>query len=116
MTIKECYEELGADLDGALRRLMNEKLVEKFVVKFLADGSFQKLDESLQDKNYEEAFRAAHTLKGVTANLGLTKLQDVSSQITEMLRNGKAPEDESYMEVVRAEYERTIETIRKLQG
>lgn len=115
MTIKECYEELGADLDGALRRLMNEKLVEKFAVKFLADESFQKLDEAMKSGDYEEGFRAAHTLKGVTANLGFTKLQEVSSNMTEMLRNGKVPEDKNYVEAVRAEYERTVEAIRKLQ-
>ncbi len=116
MTLKECYEILGADLDGALKRLSNEKLVERFALKFLNDTSFEELEKALGDKNYEEAFRAAHTLKGVAANLSFSRLHDVSAEFTEMLRGGNAPADEAYMEVVRAEYTRTVEALKQLQG
>ncbi len=116
MTLKECYETLEADFEGASRRLVNEKLMEKFALKFLNDTSFETLEKELQDKKYDEAFRAAHTLKGVAANLGFTKLQEVSSEMTEMLRGGNAPADETYIEVVRAEYARTVETLKQLQG
>lgn len=116
MTLRECYETLGADFDGVLKRLCNEKLVERFALKFLNDTSFEELDKALGDKNYEEAFRAAHTLKGVAANLSFTKLQGVSAELTEMLRGGNAPADETCMEIVRAEYMRTVEQLKQLQG
>lgn len=116
MTLRECYETLGADLEGALKRLASEKLVERFALKFLNDTSFGELEKALGDKNYEEAFRAAHTLKGVAANLSFTRLQEVSSEMTEMLREGNAPADGQYIETVRAEYTRTVEALKQLQG
>ena len=41
MTIKECYEKVGSDYDGVLKRLGSEALVKRFAVKFLNDPSFQ---------------------------------------------------------------------------
>ena len=63
-------------------------LVEKFARKFLDDPSYQTLVETMDKADYEEAFRAAHTLKGVCANLGFTQLFKVSSDLTEELRGG----------------------------
>ena len=46
MTIRECYDELGLDFDAVLSRLVNEKLVQKFALKFLDDPSFQNLKDA----------------------------------------------------------------------
>ena len=35
MNLKECYNSIGADYEDVTRRLMNERLVKKFVLKFL---------------------------------------------------------------------------------
>ena len=72
MTVKECYEKVGSDYDGVLKRLGSEALVKRFAVKFLNDPSFQDLTDGLAAKDGEKAFRAAHTLKGVCLNLGFT--------------------------------------------
>ena len=74
MTVKECYEQMGADYEGVLGRLRSEVLIKKFAKKFLDDGSFRSLKDNLAQKNGEEAFRAAHTLKGVCQNLGFDNL------------------------------------------
>ena len=58
MTIRECYGELGLDFDAVLSRLVNEKLVQKFALKFLDDPSFQNLKDALDSKDVETAFRA----------------------------------------------------------
>lgn len=83
MTVKECYEQMGADYEGVLGRLRSEALIKKFAKKFLDDGSFQSLKDNLAAGNGEEAFRAAHTLKGVCQNLGFDNLYTVSFEITE---------------------------------
>ena len=75
MTIRECYDELGLDFDAVLSRLVNEKLVQKFALKFLDDPSFQNLKDALDSKDVETAFRAAHTLKGVCLNLGFDNIE-----------------------------------------
>lgn len=59
MTIRECYGELGLDFDAVLSRLVNEKLVQKFALKFLDDPSFQNLTELLRAGSmdgYEDLF------------------------------------------------------------
>ncbi len=38
--------------------------IKKFVLKFLDDNSYANLKEAIAAGNVEEAFRAAHTLKG----------------------------------------------------
>ena len=72
MNINECYQAMGADYEEVFGRLRNERLITKFVLKFPGDPSFSQLQSTLEEKNVEEAFRAAHTLKGVAQNLGFT--------------------------------------------
>ena len=86
MTIQECYAALEGDYQEVLGRLYSEALVQKFLGKFLSDPSYQLLDSSMKTKNYEEAFRAAHTLKGVCQNLSFTRLYQSSHEMTEALR------------------------------
>lgn len=92
MTVRECYERMEGDYEGVLARLGSEDMVGRFAVKFLKDSSFANLTKALEVGNAEEAFRAAHTLKGICLNLGFDKLYEVSAELTEMLR-GASPEN-----------------------
>ena len=115
MNLEECYESMDSDYDDVMRRLGSETLVRKFVLKFLDDTSFQGLKEGLENQDAELAFRSAHTLKGVCMNLGFTKLFEVSSALTEELRDKEIKENCTEMfEVVEQEYIRTIEAIKGL--
>ena len=40
MNLNDCYEAMGGNYDEAIGRLRSERLVQKFVLKFLDDGSF----------------------------------------------------------------------------
>lgn len=88
MTLKECYAALNGDYEEAMGRLRSERLVQKFVLKFLEDGSFELLCRSMEAGDLSEAFRAAHTIKGVCANMAFSALLKSSSQLTELLRGG----------------------------
>ena len=46
------------------------------------------IKESLKKGLAEDAFRAAHTLQGVAANLGFSALYENATEITEALRGG----------------------------
>ena len=112
MNLEECYEAMDSDYDDVMRRLGSETLVRKFV---LNDTSFQGLKEGLENQDAELAFRSAHTLKGVCMNLGFTKLFEVSSALTEELRDKEIKENSTEMfEAVEREYTRTIEAIKGL--
>ena len=67
-------------------------------------------------KIVEEAFRAAHTLKGVAQNLGFTPLYEATATLTEVLRAGNLPEDDNMMNAVAKEYERTVAAIEQLNA
>lgn len=115
MTVRECYEQMGADFDNVLDRLGNEQMVQRFALKFLNDTSYQTLEETLKEKNVEQAFRAAHTLKGVCLNLGFDNLFTVSSELTEKLRAGELDGTEELFEKVKEQYEITVKAIRGIQ-
>ena len=116
MNLRECYEALGGDYEDVLGRLRTEKLVQKFVLKFLNDKSYELLRKSLETGDYEEAFRASHTIKGVCQNLGFTRLGDFSSSLTDALRDGWSDGAEALVEKVKADYELTVNAIRILEA
>ena len=116
MTIQECYAALGGDYEEVLGRLYSEALVKKFVGKFLADQSFSSLESTLKAKDYEEAFRAAHTLKGVSQNLSFTKLYQSSHEITEALRTKKYDQALQLFSTVEADYLQTAGAIQAYQA
>lgn len=115
MTLQECYAALEGDYEGVVSRLRSEKLVQKFVLKFLNDPSYNLLCQSLEDGNYEEAFRASHTIKGMCQNLSFTKLQESSSALTEALRGGWTAEAAGLRDQVAADYEQTVQAIQAFQ-
>lgn len=65
MNLKDCYIRFGGDFDEVLSRLRREQSVQKFMYKFLDDKSFHLFEASMENKDYEEALRAVHTLKGI---------------------------------------------------
>lgn len=88
MDIKTLYAKIGGNYEDVKGRLLTDERISKFVKRFPADGSFTLLKTSLAEKNVEEAFRAAHTLKGLAQNLGFTQLYLKAAPLTEILRSG----------------------------
>ena len=115
MTVKECYEKLEGDYSGTMSRMMKEDRMKKFLLLFLQDTSYQMLCENMDKGDVDEAFRAAHTLKGVTINLGLSKLNRASFEITEALRAKELERAKAFLPEVTQCYEETIEAIKGLQ-
>ena len=61
--------DAGINVDTGISRFMgNEGLFLKFLGKFLQDTNFAGLAEAVKKQDVEEAFRCAHTLKGVCGN------------------------------------------------
>lgn len=115
MDIPKFYETIGVNYKIVLRRLPRESMIEKYLHLFLEDKNFLCLTEAIADDDYEGAFKAAHTLKGISLNLELTPLAAAASDLSEYLRNyadgaiESTAAKEKY-EMVKTEYE----TIRHL--
>lgn len=113
MTIKECYEQFGGDYDDVFTRLQSEALIERFMNKFLDDKSMESLKSAVLNKQIEDAFKAAHTLKGVAGNLSYTNLQKAVSALTEQLRPCNDYADETLFAEVVKQYDLVIKTIEE---
>ena len=111
MTLQECYAKLHGNYEDAKSRLAMDRLIEKFVLKFLGDTSMDLLKTSVAEGNIQESFRAAHTLKGVAANLAFTELMERVSELTEQLRPCTEPADEALYQKVVESYDLTIQAI-----
>ena len=86
-------ENGGADVEATLRRFMgNEGMYLRFLKMFPSDPNYENLGKNLEAGDYGEAFKCAHTLKGVSAKLGLEPVQNAVSGLVEALRGKKAEE------------------------
>lgn len=91
---REIFEVYGADYNSTMARFMgNEAMYLKFLDMLFKDDNLEKLGTALEQQDYEAAFAAAHTLKGVVGNMGLTPLFNAVCAIVEPLRKREAPED-----------------------
>ena len=90
MTLEAFYAKIGGNSADVLRRLPSEAMVRKFIGKYPADTSWGSLESAINSQDWEAAFRAAHTLKGVAQNLGFQKLYLSSTALTEALREAVA--------------------------
>lgn len=115
MTVRECYEQINGDYEGVLQRLMDDARVRKFLLRFQDEKLFNQLADSLEKEDYVEAFRSAHSIKGVCLNLGLTELQNSSSELCEALRAGDKPENlEELYGAVKKDYRKVLDVIGQL--
>ena len=116
MEVKECYSRLHGNYEEAKQRLMNDKLIDRFLLMFPKDDSMALLRNAVANKDIKESFRGAHTLKGVAANLAFTELQEAASNLTEQLRSCTAPADPVLVQKVEACYSRVMDSIKLYQA
>lgn len=83
-------EETGCDIAGAMKRFLeDEDLYCSCLKEVLTDENFNILKEGIAKKDMEVAFQAAHTLKGVLGNMGLTPLYNIVIKMVEILRSNR---------------------------
>ena len=87
----ETLNDFGVNTKEGLTRCMNnEKFYFKMLKMGLASDQFEKLGAALDAGKLDEAFEAAHALKGVLGNLALTPIYTPLAEMTELLRAGKS--------------------------
>ena len=75
--------------EGVKRFSGHEELYQKYLKKFVDGKEYSDFSSAMQQGRYDDAFRAAHTLKGITGNLSFDRFYDKLYNIVEMLRDGK---------------------------
>lgn len=87
----------GCDTIGALNRMMgDENFLIECIISVNQDESFEQLGKAIKAKNNETAFSAAHNLKGISANTGITPMYAITSKIVELIRNGETSDLKEY--------------------
>ena len=82
----ECWV---CDVNGTRSRFLNdEEFMMECIVMATQDGCFAALGKAIAAQDKAAAFDAAHTLKGVLANTGITPLYRLINEMTEILRQG----------------------------
>ncbi|MBQ4529911.1 MAG: Hpt domain-containing protein [Lachnospiraceae bacterium] len=109
----EDLQSAGVDLEIVIGRFMgNEEMYIKFLKRFMEDENFQNMQKHYKQGNVEEAFKASHTLKGLTANLGLDGIMVSVAVITEKLRAGIVEGIDELMEQAGKEYEMVVNILK----
>ncbi|MBR2132450.1 MAG: Hpt domain-containing protein [Oscillospiraceae bacterium] len=114
LTLQEFYTAVGGDYQDALGRMMGESMLRKFVLKFPNDPSFTALTQAIETGSREDAFRAAHTIKGLCLNLGFGKLLHSSQTLTEALRSEFPNNTAELFASVKEDYHLTVDAIAQL--
>ncbi len=113
--LEEFYRRVGADADEVVRRLgVGEELVVCFALRYREDDTFERLAAALDADDTEEAFRAAHTLKGSSGTLGFERLYRKASDMTEILRRGELERAKDSLPVLEEEYDNVIAALGRL--
>ena len=120
MTLRELYENIGGDYDQALRILRMDKLLDKHIRKFVKNGAVEELLRAGESMDPVRLFETSHAVKGVSANLGLVRMAEAASEISEEFRPGnprKMTDDQvtEKMQKIRDLYAQMAEEIKKYE-
>ena len=107
---------MNLNFDEVLGRLRREETVQKFAFKFLDDKSFSLFESSIGSKDYEDALRAVHTLKGICQNLSFTRLFESSSLVTNALKENDWNKAVDMMPKLSKDYYETINVIKDFKN
>ena len=77
-------------------------------------GERVRWENPLEAQDWELAFRASHTLKGVAQNLGMDRLYKTAATLCDAVRGPKPLEDASLWPPVVAAHEEVLAAIREL--
>ena len=120
MTLQELYENIGGDYEQALRVLRMDKLLDKHIRKFVKNGAVEELLTAGESMDPVRLFETSHAVKGVSANLGLVRMAEAASEISEEFRPGnprKMTDDQvtEKMKKIRDLYAHMAEEIKKYE-
>ncbi|MCL2007635.1 MAG: Hpt domain-containing protein [Treponema sp.] len=98
--------------EGKKRVMNNGKLYAKLLTKFKTDTKLDSLLSTCDSEDWEAAQAAAHTIKGLAANLSLTELFNQSLDIETQLK-GSSIKAES-LEGIKVCFEETLKAVEKV--
>lgn len=84
--LQDLYAQIGGSYAEIKHRLMTDSLIEKFVLRFPADPTYNELCAAMSAQDAVAAFASAHTLKGIALSLSFDELAQAATMLTDALR------------------------------
>ena len=113
MTIKDLYETTHSDYEDAMERLGSERLISKYLLKFMDLTDFNDMVNSIEIKDWEGGFKSSHNLKGIALNMSFTALAKSGSELCETMRHGEPSSDiTALVEQVRSDYSAIMDALK----
>ncbi|MDR3131065.1 MAG: Hpt domain-containing protein [Treponema sp.] len=98
--------------DGQKRVMNNVNLYYKLLKKFRTENNLNELAAALNAGDYEKAQAAAHTMKGLAANLSLLELYKQSQEAETRIKSRSL--ESGIIEALSACFTATLEAIDKV--
>jgi HPt (histidine-containing phosphotransfer) domain-containing protein len=106
-------EVIYVNLNEGVKRVMNNaKLYIKLLTKFKTDTKLDDLETALGAGDLEKAQAAAHTLKGLAANLSLSELFKQSLELETQIKAQAV--DPGQIETLKAAFAQTLQEVDKV--
>lgn len=87
-TARTVLTEAGINVDTALKRFLDdEEMYFEFLNSFVEDTLMSRLKQAVQNGSVDDAFEAAHALKGLCANLSIDSMSKMIVPMVEILRD-----------------------------
>lgn len=103
-------DEYGIDYVDAMDRMDNDaELYKTLAMKYLANSNYASLVAALEVEDFDEAYKAAHSLKGIAGNLSFKTLFNVAASMSEALFQGEYQAAEKMLPDLTAANEKIIE-------
>ena len=107
----------GMDVTGTLARFGgNEALMMRFLLSFPNDKTMGVLRDAMASGDREAQKVSAHSLKGLSGNLGLTPVFEASSAMMNALRASADTDVTDLFETLDQAYQVAIDMLATLQG
>ncbi|MBM6683549.1 MULTISPECIES: Hpt domain-containing protein [Collinsella] len=102
----------GLDTADALDRMMgSEALLGRLLGTFLKEDTMEKLEAAAAADDPVAGLEAAHALKGVSGNLSMTRLYELTSRQCELIRADDWPAARAMVPEVAAAYQAIVDAI-----
>lgn len=83
----------NTDVEGALKRFSgNESFYMLCLSEFLNDPTMDELNTAIENNAWDDAFTAAHALKGLAGNMGFVPLLHATGELVVLIRGGRIRE------------------------
>lgn len=99
-------KNIGVDVEGTISRFAdNDELYMKFLIRYPEEDKCAPIWEAFSNRDYSSLSKAAHKLKGVSINLGMTTLAEKAEKVEIKAKNMNTDGLEADVHAVFTEYD-----------